>query len=460
MGRTGESVRRLAPNGFTPSWFPDGRQIVYSTRFAGNVEARGGEIGELWSVDTAGGEPRRIFEGDAMQPQVSPKGLRIAFWRVPFDPVKKQIVGSNRDLWTVAADGSNPVRVTDDAPTDWNPVWSPDGRWLYFLSNRSGSMNLWRIAIEEGSGATKGVAHPLSAPAPYIRNFTLSADGRIAAYATWAVTNNLARVRFDERTASVQGVMEAITTGPRDFGQLAIRPDGKQIVVGPSARLQEDLYLLTPDGGASLYLTNDAFRDRNAQFLPDGRRIIFYSDRGGSYDLWSIDRDGSGLRRLTTTDGRFFPVPSPDGSRVVAVDIRSNRLFMYDAADFSRAPEELAPFPAELRGPNLTAQSWSPDGKKLAGFSSPTLWVYSFDTKEYHRVPNGGASPQWFPDSNRILITGRGRVFVTDWLTGNAREILSVPGEQISVARFSSDGWLYFLHGTSSGDVWVVRFGD
>ncbi len=107
MGRTGESVRRLTPNGFTPSWFPDGRQIVYATQATAIVDSRGGGTGELWVVDAKGGEPRRLFAGDAMQPRVSPHGRRIAFWGFNSTSTKR-VVNSNRDIWTIAADGTDP----------------------------------------------------------------------------------------------------------------------------------------------------------------------------------------------------------------------------------------------------------------------------------------------------------------------------------------------------------------
>ena len=462
MGRTGESVRRLTANGFTPAWFPDGRQIVYATLMAPNVESRGGGVSELWAIDARGGEPRRLYAGDALQPRVSPQGHRIAFWGIQIDPSTNRYSSPNRDLWTIAADGSDPVRLTDDESTEWNPVWSTDGRWLYFLSNRSGSMNLWRIPVDEASGKATGIAQPMTTPASYIRYFTLSADGRMGTFATLAVTSNLARVQFDARTATVHGAVQRITTGPRDFSQLEVSPDGNEIVVGPAPRQQEDLILLAPDIGSVIHLTNDAFRDRNAYFMPDGRRILFNSDRSGTYDLWSIDRDGSGLRQLTTTTGRYFPVPSPDGSRIVAGDINTFQLFVYEAGDFSKTPELLPPFPPELRGSNFMPRHWSRDGKKLLGVSAPVNWVYEFDTKQYRALASfaGSNSMQWFDDNRRLLHIRQGRVFVGDSLTGHAREVLSVPGEAISAAQFSASGWLYFLSGNASGDIWVVRFGE
>ena len=150
MGRTGESVRRLTRTGFQPAWFPDGTRIVYNSLPMPNAESRGPGVAELWVVDAGGREPRRLFGDDAAWPRVSPKALRIAYWGMPLN-ADHPFSSANRDVWTVAVDGSNPVRVTSDAATDWNPVWSPDGRWLYYLSDRRGSMNLWRIAIDEAT---------------------------------------------------------------------------------------------------------------------------------------------------------------------------------------------------------------------------------------------------------------------------------------------------------------------
>ena len=177
MGRTGEAVRRVTTQGFMPAWLPDGRQLLFSTEgltYPGNRST----VSELWIVDTHGGQPRRLFCGDAVQPRVSPHGKRIAFWAVPADVAARTIggvSGSNRDIWTIDLNGEHPVRATADDAIDWNPVWSPDGGWLYFLSDRGGSMNLWRVAIDESSGVTAGEPQPLTAPASYVADFSLSA---------------------------------------------------------------------------------------------------------------------------------------------------------------------------------------------------------------------------------------------------------------------------------------------
>ena len=71
--------------------------------------------------------------------------------------------GSQRDIWTIPyrglSAGEKPVPVTQDAAVDFNPVWGPDGRTLYFLSNRNGAMNLWRVPIDEATGRARSDWH-------------------------------------------------------------------------------------------------------------------------------------------------------------------------------------------------------------------------------------------------------------------------------------------------------------
>jgi Tol biopolymer transport system component len=207
-------------------------------------------------------------------------------------------------------------------------------------------------------------------------------------------------------------------------------------------------------------LTKDPARDRAPHFSPDGRRVLFYTDHDGAYDVWSINTDGSGLKQLTKTDGRYFPVPSPDGQRLLVADINNFNLFLIDANDPSKPSEALPPFPEALRGGNFVPRDWSPDGKTIIGSSGPHVWAYSLETKAYREITTNAGNLKWFGDNRRILATRQGRVTVIDSTTGQAKDVFEVPGEGINSAQFGSDGWLYFVSGTLTGDVWVVRFGD
>ncbi len=459
MGRTGESVRRLTQRGFNPAWFPDGKQVVFATDAGGIVETRSGSVSDLWVVAAAGGEPRRLFAGDAVQPRVSPNARRIAFWSLPTDGDPKQFSGSTRDIWTIAADGSNPVRVTADEANDWNPSWSPDGRWLYFLSNRAGSMNLWRIAIDETSGVPGGAPQAVTVPAAYVRDFSLSADGRLGLYATSSPTSNIARVRFDARTGAVQGPLEPLTSGTREYFLQDVSPDGQQLVLTTGTREHEDIYVMASDGRGLRQLTNNAARNRQVHWSADGMHLYFYSDQSGQMELWIINQDGSGLRQLTTSDGgRFHPSPSPDGSRVVAMSPNPMRFQMYDVRDFSKPIETLPALPPELASSSTIIQEWSPDGRMLLFTADGGPLVYSVTARTYRRIPGADGFASWLPDSRRVLISN-GPLWVVDSISGDRREVFALPGEGVGGGRVSADGsYLYFAHGTGSGDIWTVRF--
>jgi Tol biopolymer transport system component len=462
MGRTGESVRRVTTGGFYPAWFPDGRRIVFSTDGTPGPESLPSVVSEIKVAEVASGETRTLVSGGylAMQPRVSPHALRIAYWAIRSDlPTDRY----NRDIWTVDIDGRNPVRATTHAANDWNPVWSPDGRWLYFLSNRSGSMNLWRVAIDEASGRTAGDPQPLTTPASYVSHFTLSSDGRTGAYAALVGTGNLAQAPFDAVKGVVTGAVQPITTGTHDFSQgySDVTSDGRSIVTSTSSRGQEDIYVVTTADGSIRQLTNDFHRDRAPRWSRDGSRVYFYSDRSGSFQVWSIDADGGGLRQLTHEAWRGYPIVSRDGSRAVANDIEHQRLFLYSISDFSKPLEELATV-VDRTITNPLPTDWSPDGRRFLytalGNGPPAIWSYSFADR-VHRKIVVGADGRWLPDGRRFLYVGNQTLRIFDTAIGESRDVLALPGENLRAPIVASNGSMLFFQRTSlDGDIALVRF--
>ncbi|HEX5216552.1 MAG TPA: protein kinase, partial [Vicinamibacterales bacterium] len=151
-GATGESVRRVTEFGFHPAWSPDGKRIAFTTEEIIDPSGRQGDS-VLYVVDAAGGQPRRVVDGDAAQPSWSPDGRRIVYW---------SNTGGQRDLFTVSEAGGARMALTNDSAIDWSPVWTPDGRDVYFSSDRGGAMNLWRIPVDPATGTSTGAPEPVT----------------------------------------------------------------------------------------------------------------------------------------------------------------------------------------------------------------------------------------------------------------------------------------------------------
>jgi serine/threonine protein kinase/Tol biopolymer transport system component len=442
---TGGAARRLADFGYNPAWSPDGRAIAVATEGISNPAQRQTRS-RIWVVEIATGAKRQVETGDAVQPSWSPHGRRLAYWGVPLGT-------GQRFLWTVPLDGGKPERVLGDPHLNWNPVWSPDGRYLYFASDRSGSMNLWRTPIDEASGQIRGELEPITTPAQWSGELSLSRDGRRILYATNDGRSNLERVVFDPLTGEVGGSPQPVTQGSRTVRSADLSPDGQWIVFDTSAP-QEDLFVVGASGGEVRQLTNDAFKDRSPRWAPDGSRIVFYSNRGGTYGLWTIRPDGSAPAPIRVPgQGPFYlPVWSPEGGRLVC--LHGNATVVIDLARPGAHPVPLA-------GPaaDFTPADWSPDGAWLTGYDGAGIGLYSFAGRRFTRLVATGHSPVWLRDSRRLLYLDGGRLFMADRATKAVREVMAPPAGSTfaKLAVRGDDGALYLVRTVEEGDIWMLN---
>ncbi|HKH43524.1 MAG TPA: protein kinase [Thermoanaerobaculia bacterium] len=446
MGATGESVRRLTDAGYNPVWSPDGKEILFATDQVEDPRTRSARS-QIWRIDLATMEKHLVVPEDAAQPSWSPGGKRIAFWSVAPD-------SSRRVIWTVAAAGGKPVPVTQDAYLNWNPVWSPDGRFLYFASNRSGSMDLWRVPIDEETGKLRGDPVPLRVPTAWAGPMAISRDGRRIVYSTLDEKTNLARVALDLGPRA-SGDLVPVTQGSRFVGAARVSPDGTWIAFRTSAP-QEDLFVVHPDGTGLRQLSDDPAHDRGPVWLPDGR-ILFFSDQSGRYEAWAIHPDGSGREQLTATTGApiYSPLGSPDGRRLVCnVGFKDLGLIDLTQPREKRAPVLLP----RLAGSSFFPSSWSRDGSRLAG-SDPQgrLVLFTFATAQYEVLPVFGYEPVWMRDG-RLLFRGQDGIYVLDPAGRQTRQVLATPvGSSFGAFDLSPDERSLFLaHETREGDLWML----
>src|SRR4029453_11636035 len=161
-----------------------------------------------------------------------------------------------------------PPALVDDPAVDWYPVWAPDGKSIFFLSSRGGTMPIYRLAVDEATGRPSGTPEPAApSPATFVRGFSLARDGRIAMAAEGSIfTLWLAPLHGKNGKA---GKPAMVYRGSRDIFEAILSPDGRQVAFTLTGG-QEDLFVIRADGSGLRQLTDDAHRQRGLAWLPDG----------------------------------------------------------------------------------------------------------------------------------------------------------------------------------------------
>jgi Tol biopolymer transport system component len=151
---------------YNPQFSPDGRRIAFSSRRSGDVE-------EIWLAAADGSDARQLTSGPGRRqtlPAWSPDGRQIAF--------ESTSVSTRTDIWVIPADGGTPRQMTNDPGAENAPMWSRDGKRIYFVSNRDGPApwgDTWQVPAE--GGAPTRITQGGSSPVKYE-----SADGKALIY--------------------------------------------------------------------------------------------------------------------------------------------------------------------------------------------------------------------------------------------------------------------------------------
>jgi TolB protein len=272
--------------------------------------------------------------------------------------------------------------------------------------------------------------------------------------------------------APTGGGERRLSSGAGAVFPAAVSPDGRTVaavaVRDAGGEHGEQLVLLPVAGGAARTLGPASARSRSPSWAPDGRWLVFESDRESFRDLYRIAADGSGLRRLTrNAEGNFDPALSPDGRSIAFASSRDGDAEVYVMRADGGGQRRITAFHRDDWGPR-----WSPDGRTLAFLSdregADRVFLVSADGTGLRKLDAGAAvagqeaDAAWSPDGARIALTlhtgpGASRIRIADVRGGAVREVAGPPAA--SQPAWSPDGRLIaFTAGVGdAADLWLAR---
>ncbi|WP_148086377.1 amidohydrolase family protein [Micromonospora sp. HM5-17] len=455
----------------------------------------------IWTMRTDGSELRQWTAGpdDDQEPRLSPDGRTVVF--------ASDRAGAN-NLWLLSLDDGSVRRLTTSTSLEAMPTWSPDGRRIATVVD-----NTAIDIIDVATGArTRAVTAPAGAT---LQGPSFSPDGTRLAYVRTTGTDaallvddtvisdtedvfgfapvwwsddellytadgRIRRRRISDGTVTTIPFTAALTVArpayrrtPRDLDPTVARPvrglaspvlsrDGRAVAF----QALNAIWVL-PIGGTPRRVVGDGYFAADPDFYPDGRALIYSSDRTGSTQLWRTTLADGTSTQLTDGEGGYLrPRLSPDGTRVAYQDAAGATWVMDLAA---RTTRQVTP---ALFGPGRA--TWSPDGsmlalaavrpygrRNLAGYNQILTVTLATGELRYTEVMphrsisnRGNDGPVWTPDGSALLAVVDG----VPWSipvdgAGEPRRLTDESADELSVA---DDGSVLYL---SEGRLRLLRPG-
>jgi Tol biopolymer transport system component len=479
----------------SPTWSPDGNRILFATQRGlfsvpasggsprQEAPASGGIVSAAWSPDgktiayvigdsiflKPGGEAPRLLTTSYSVTgcRWSPDGARLACaaGNAYFTKVGA-LFGNLAPGWVELVDVATGVRttVTDSLALNHSPAWSPDGKWLYFVSNRQGAHDIYRIPTRGGSRVQR-LTVGLGA-----QSISLSSDGRRLAYNVYQKAANVWSIPFGPRPMGLRNATP-VTRGNQSIENPAVTRDGRTLHYASDLSGNPQIYRIPVGGGEAERLTNDDYQNFGGAPSPDGRFIAFHSARAGTRDIYLQPLDGGPLARLTSSaDQELLPSWSPDGS-TIAYGVFSGtggiRLVRRGADGVFGAPVARAEFGL--------APSFSSDGRWIVFTSDPLdgrLFMVPTDSGPPRSlVDSGGTRP---PSVQFPTFSSDGREVLFGGFDANGAGIWAVPfpagGKPQLVLRYDdplrvafgpywtlSRDRLFVVLAEAQSDIWVLE---
>ena len=371
-------------------------------------------------------------------PEISPDGAWVAYTVTVADTAKDQ---PNRDVWMTSWDGRRTVRLTSSSGSEGTPRWSPDGRYLAFLSSREDAHDVAQVWLLDRSG---GEAERLT-----------DMPGGVSEYAWSPDSKRLALIASDpDPDSAASGDTAHHKTSP----PIVIdRYQFKEDETGYLDRRRSHLYLFDLASRKAEILTPGVYNEQAPVWAPDGKSLAFVSkrrpdfDRTNNFDLYVVAASpGSSPRQLTTFEGPDMdpgwggrpPAWSPDGKYLAYVQGGPLKLIYYAGQKLAVVPASGGP--ARILTPtldrNVLSPRWSRDG-------SAVLFLLEDDrVTELASVPAVGGAVQTLTKGRHLVsdfsMTSDGKVALVVSTPVHPAEVFALDGAALRPLSHQNDAWV------------------
>ena len=488
-----------------PTWSPDGKQVAFVRGKQPDVKLQPGDVfgqfqdGDVWVLDLRTGEESKLIE-NAFNPTYSPDAQRIAVdasWAGPrriwvldrqghnpqqittdtseevahvapaWSPDSKKIVFQNLartkfDIRVVNLDSKQMNWITNDFRINIRPSWSPSSRFIYFSSDRSGGINIWRAPVKS-DGTSTGSLQQVTAGAGQDIEVSVAPDGKRLAYATLRQNADIWRLPVSPQTGLAIGAPEALISTTREDSRGAWSPDGQLVAFNSDRGGDMNIWLFTLADSGTRQLTSGHGGDFQPNWSPDKKKIAFFSSRSGSPNVWDVETANGNMKRLTSNSGvNVNPFYSPDGTLIAYQSDQSGRLEVWVMNADGSSPRRLTNV-----GVTGHFMRWTGDGTSVVfrctcGGKPATMKVSvnGGDPQPFAEM-TGGSHISFSPDRTRIMDVVGHRVLWVSSVSGAKPEKVyefSDPNVRIDYPVWSPDGrWVMFdRFRPQGGDVWAI----
>ena len=427
INANGGAPTRLTTNSGSelPVAFKDNDHVLFSANVMPTAQSNlfaSREFSQVYEVSTQGGRPKLYSVLPMENISINAKGQVLYHdckgyedkWR------KHHTSPITRDIWML--DGGKYQKLTSFKGEDRNPVWAQDGQSFYYLSEQNGSFNVYHRNV--GSGKDTQVTHNQKNP---IRFLTSSQSGLLC----YGYDGEIYTVK---EGAEPQKVNISITTDNAEPSLVRqIRSNGAtEIALSPSGKevafvIHGDVYVTSVDYKTTKRITDTPQQERNVSFSPDGRALVYASERNGVWQIYQAKIKNASDKNFTyCTDieeealthsnlTSQYPAYSPDGKEVAFYEDRATlRILNLKSKDVRTVLD--GKYNYSYSDGDIWFE-WSPDSKWLlcsyigtGGWNNTDIALVKADGKEVHDLTDSGYS-----DSNgKWVLGGKAMLFESD----------------------------------------------